>query len=91
MDKDLVKSLNNTEIKRAPEFDNTICPDTPVKAYKVESKKSICKIWNSSNDQGFDLGKACKEVINKILSDTNITEGTFNMNFNEIWFEITEK
>lgn len=94
MDADLKKllaKLVSAEINRAPEFDNTICPDTKVIAFKVETDKYLCKIWNSSNNHEFYRGDVCREIAQNLLSDENNCEGNISQNFKEIMYEITEK
>lgn len=89
--KKLIALLINADIRRAPEFDDKICPGTPVKAFKAETDTHICKIWNASNDNGFNRQEVCKEIGLKLLSDEDTVEGTISYNFNEIMFEIEEK
>lgn len=89
--KKLIALLINADIKRASQFDDTICSGTPVKVYTAETDTHICKIWNASNDNGFNRQEVCKEIGLKLLSDEDIVEGTVSYNFNEIMFEIEEK
>ncbi|MEK6829758.1 MAG: hypothetical protein AABY15_06580 [Nanoarchaeota archaeon] len=90
MDKQLLKNLVNAQYKRSPELDHTACPGEKVKMFTVDGETSTCKMWNSSNDSTFSKVDACREIANKIL-DEDVCEGNFSLDFNEIWFEITEK
>lgn len=89
--KQLVSKLVSAEIKRAPELDDTICKGEKVIAYKVETNKLLCKVWNASNNHGFDKKEICNEIAQGLLSDESICEGNISHNFNEIMYEITEK
>lgn len=89
--KQLVSKLVSAEIKRAPELDDTICKGEKVIAYKVETETLLCKIWNASNNYGFDKEDVCKEIAQELLSDESICEGNISQNFKEIMYEITEK
>lgn len=81
----------STEIKRAPELDDTICKGEKVIAYKVETESLLCKVWNASNNHGFDKEDVCKEIAKGLLSDESICEGNISQDFKEIMYEITEK
>lgn len=91
MDKQLLKNLVNAKFKRSPEMDGDACPGEKVNMFSVDGETSICKIWNSSNNSPFNKADACKIILDRILEEDDVCEGHFSLNFNEIWFEITEK
>lgn len=92
MDKLLVKNLVDGNYTRSKNDDFSDGMGGTVKVYAVESAKSKCKMWNSSNNDSFDVLKSCAEIASKILADEDdVCEGHFSVGFNEIWFEIEEK
>ena len=95
MDKLLLQNLVRANYKRSKNDDFSDGMGGTVKVYVVETETSKCKIWNSSNNNSFDLVKACAEVSDAILEgaivNQDVCEGHFSVGFNEIWFEIEEK
>lgn len=87
----LIQKLMRGEFKRSPEYDDTICPGTPVKVFTVETDKFLCKLWNSSNNNDFDKRDITVEIADKLLEDKNNLGGTVSQDFKEIMFEIIEK
>lgn len=72
-------------------MDGDACPGEKVNMFSVDGETSICKIWNSSNNNPFSKAEACKRIVNATLEGDDVTEGHFSLEFNEIWFEIKEK
>ena len=91
MDKQLIKNLLNAKLVRTPERDGEACPGEKVNMYTVEGDTLICKVWNSSNNSGFDKEYVAKEIVEQLIEDEDTCEGRVNYNFNEIMFEISEK
>lgn len=91
MDKQLIKNLVNANFRRSPEMDGNVCKGATVNVFSIEGETSICKMWNSSNNNPFNKREACQEIVNAILEGDDVAEGHFSLDFNEIWFEISEK
>lgn len=91
MDKLLVKNLIEGKYKHSPGDDFADGMGGKVKVYVVETEKTKCRMWNSSNNSSFDVFKSCSEIATKILEEDDLCEGHFSIGFKEIWFEIEEK
>jgi hypothetical protein len=94
MDKQLLKKLVNANYTRSQKDDFPDGMGGTVKVYVVETEESKCKIWNSSNNNSFNLAEACKEIFNNLVDhsvEDCLMEGHFSIGFNEIWFEMEEK
>lgn len=90
MDRQLVSNLMSGNVKHSPDDDIKDVEFGTTKVYRVEGKKSICKVWNSSNSSSFDTKEACLKIAQKIVSDDS-EGGSFSAGFNEIMFEIQPK
>lgn len=91
MDVVLLHALGKGTAKRTPEHDFDDGSESKVKVYVVDGKISFCKMWNSSNNNYFDLKTACSLISDKFMEDEDLVEGTVSVGFSEIWFEIVEK
>lgn len=87
----LIRNLINGSFVRNQQFDNLICKGETVIVYTVETDDFLCKVWNSSNNSGWNKKEVGDKIANLLLKDNECFEGRVDYDMSEIMFEIIEK